>query len=58
MNTMNFVIEKVSNMIFISCKDHIFKSWEESKFTERKLANAKKKIAACYGGPVTFSRTF
>ena len=58
MNAMNFIVEKVSNMIFISSNDQVYQAWDETEFTERKLSNAKKKIAACYRIPVTFSRTF
>ncbi len=55
---MNFIVEKVSNMIFISSNDQVYQAWDETEFTERKLSNAKKKIAARYRIPVTFSRTF
>ena len=56
---MQFIIEKVANMIFISSKnDVIFRSWNVEEFTERKLNNAMKKIQACYKEPVEFIRTF
>ena len=44
-----FILEKISNMIFlVSENDVIFRSWDVSEFTERKLQNAIKKIQACY----------
>ena len=42
---MKFKIEKVANMIFITAdQDIIFKAWDITEFTERKLQNAIKKI--------------
>lgn len=55
---MKFIIEKVANMIFMTCDDIIFYSWDEEEFTERKLNNAMKKIHACYKGTVEFIKTF
>lgn len=53
-----FIVEKVSNMIFISCEGQVYKAWDEEEFTERKLANAEKKLRACHNYPVKFTRTF
>ena len=40
---MKFKIEKVANMIFITAdQDIIFKAWDITEFTERKLQNAIK----------------
>ena len=47
---MTFIIEKVSNMIFINSGETIFKAWDEREFTERKLSNAIKKISDNYPG--------
>lgn len=55
---MKFNVEKVSNMILISSNDVVFKAWDESEFTERKLNNAMKKIQSCYQYKVEFVRTF
>lgn len=56
---MEFTIEKVSNMVFVtsSC-GVIFNAWDESEFTERKLANAIRKIQNNYNGTAVFERTF
>jgi len=55
---MNFTVEKVSNMVFISCDNQVFYAWDLEEFTERKLANAEKKLRAYYSRPVTFTRAF
>lgn len=59
---MTFTIEKVSNTIFIVADcGTIFKTWYADEFTERKLANAMKKITkdlSGYGQTATFIRTF
>lgn len=40
-----YIIEKVSNMIFITTPgDIVFYAWDESEFTQRKLNNAIKKL--------------
>lgn len=56
---MEFKIEKVSNMIFITgdC-DVVFKEWDETEFTERKLKNAMNKLNKFYCGKATFIRMF
>lgn len=59
-----FIFEKVANMIFLSSLDNegksdtIFRSWEESDFTERKAKNAMKQIQSNYQYKVEFVRTF
>ena len=55
---MNFKIEKVANMVFISCEDVIFNAWNVEDFTERKLKNAMSKIQNNYNGTVEFTRVF
>lgn len=56
---MKFTIEKVANMVFItSTYGTIFKAWDEHDFTERKLANAMKKISNNLNGNAEFTRTF
>lgn len=53
-----FIIEKVSNMIFLSTEDLVFYAWDESTFTERKLNNAMNKIKKSYQNKVEFVRMF
>lgn len=53
-----FKIEKVSNMIFITKEEQIFKAWDEEEFTEKKLQNAMKKIQSNYDDEIKFVRTF
>ena len=56
---MKFTIEKVANMVFITSDcGTIFKTWNESEFTERKLVNAKRKISDNLNGNAEFIRTF
>lgn len=56
---MKFEIEKVANMIFITAEqDIIFKAWDITEFTERKLQNAIKKINRELNGNAEFIRTF
>ena len=55
---MNFKVEKVANMIFISNGDTIFKAWNEDDFTEKKLNNAMNKIANNYNGTAKFEKLF
>lgn len=56
---MKFTVEKVANMIFIvSDCDTIFKAWDETEFTERKLKNAMKKISDNLNGNAEFKITF
>ena len=56
---MKFKIEKVANMIFITAdQDIIFKAWDITEFTERKLQNTIKKINGHYNGKAEFIRTF
>lgn len=56
---MKFKIEKVANMIFITAdQDIIFKAWDITEFTEKKLQNAIKKINGHYNGKAEFIRTF
>ncbi|MBR6678696.1 MAG: hypothetical protein IKL58_00385 [Phascolarctobacterium sp.] len=56
---MTFTLEKVSNMIFLTTdQDVIFKAWDASEFTERKLANAIRKLQACYVGKIQLIRKF
>lgn len=57
---MTFVLEKISNMIFLTAQnaDVIFKAWDIDEFTERKLANATKKLQACYVEPIKIIRKF
>lgn len=55
---MTFKIEKVANMIFITSDcDTIFKAWDETEFTEKKLKNAMKKIQDNLNGNATFINT-
>lgn len=46
---MDFTVSKVANLICLTTddKETLFKSWHEEDFTERKLANAIKKIEKC-----------
>lgn len=46
MTHSDYVIEKVSNMVFISKGDIVFKSWDVDDFTEKKLQNAIKNLKA------------
>lgn len=56
---MKFKVEKVANMIFITSEcDTIFKAWDESDFTERKLKNAIAKIKNNLCGNAEFERLF
>lgn len=56
---MKFIIEKVSNMVFITSEqDTVFEAWDETEFTERKLKNAMKRLSNNYCGNVEFVRTF
>ena len=53
---MKFEIQKVGNMVFLVADgDVIFKAWDEYSFSERKLENAKKRIANDLNGRVTFT---
>lgn len=53
---MKFEIQKVGNMVFLVADgDVIFKAWDEYSFSERKLENAKKRIANALNGKVTFT---
>lgn len=53
---MKFEIKKVGNMVFLVADgDVIFKAWDEYSFSERKLENAKKRIANDLNGNVTFA---
>ena len=53
---MKFEIQKVGNMVFLVADgDVIFKAWDEFSFSERKLENAKKRIANDLNGNVTFT---
>lgn len=52
---MIFEIQKVGNMVFlVADEDVIFKAWDEYTFTERKLENAKRRIANDLNGNVVF----
>ena len=53
---MSFVVEKVSEMVFISCKDSdmVVQAWDASEFTERKLKNAMKHISKNHCGNASF----
>lgn len=54
-----FILEKVSNMIFLVTEnDVVFKSWDVSEFTERKLQNAIKKIQSNYLNDLILIRKF
>ncbi|MBQ8691269.1 MAG: hypothetical protein IJ516_05545 [Phascolarctobacterium sp.] len=56
---MIFTLEKVSNMIFLTGdQDIVFKAWDESEFTERKLSNAIKKLQSCYVDKIQVIRKF
>lgn len=56
---MKFKIEKVANMIFITSDcDVIFRAWDETEFTERKLKNAMNKISVNLCGNAEFERKF
>ena len=56
---MKFTIEKVANMIFITTDcDVIFRAWDETEFTERKLKNAINQITINLCGNSEFTRTF
>ena len=56
---MTFKLERVSNMIFLTCDcDVVFKAWDVSEFSERKLSNALKKLQACYLEPIQLVREF
>ncbi len=55
---MKFTVEKVSNMIFITADGIVFKAWDKSEFTERKLNNAMKKLTNQYKGNATFEKVF
>lgn len=56
---MTFKIEKVANMIFITTDcDTIFRAWDETEFTERKLNNAINRIKKEYNGNATFEKLF
>ena len=59
---MTFEIRKTANTISIVADcGTIFKTWYADEFTERKLANAMKKIAKDlngYGQKAEFIRTF
>lgn len=56
---MTFKLERVSNMIFLTgdC-DVVFKAWDASEFSERKLSNALKKLQACYLEKIQLVREF
>lgn len=56
---MEFVVEKVSNMVFITdTQDIVWEAWDESEFTERKLKNAMKRLQKNHLCPITFERKF
>lgn len=55
---MIFKVEKISNMVFISSGETIFKAWDIEEFTERKFENAKNKIQKCHCDKVEFVRMF
>ena len=45
-------------MIYISANGIVFKAWEKSEFTERKLNSVMKKLTNQYKGNATFEKTF
>lgn len=48
-------IERCANMVFCSSDcGVIFKAWDESEFTERKMKNTMKKISDNVNGNVEF----
>lgn len=49
-----YIVERVSNMIFISRGDEVFEAWDESEFTQRKLNNAMKRIKKNHCGNAVF----
>ena len=56
---MKFTIEKISNMIFVVSEvGTVWRTWDETKFTERKLKNAMNQISKRYCGNAEFIRTF
>ena len=58
MTKVKFEFEKVANMVFLVKGDQIWRAWEESEFTERKMKNAMKKIERNYQTEVEFIKTF
>jgi len=55
---MSYTFEKIGNMVFLSGSyGIIYKAWDESEFTEKKLQNAMKKIKACDPNS-KFTKTF
>ena len=56
---MKFIIEKVSNMVFITSDcGVVFNAWDEREVTERKITNAMNKILKNLNGNAEFTRTF
>lgn len=54
-----FIIEKVSNMVFITSEcGVVFYAWNIEDYTKRKRDNAIAKLKACYNGNVCFEFGF
>ena len=49
---IEFVIEKVANMVFISSGEHIWRAWDETEVTERKINNAINRISKEHCGNI------
>ena len=58
MTKAKFEFEKVANMVFLVKGDQIWRAWEESEFTDRKMKNAMNKIRKNYQTEVEFIKTF
>lgn len=54
-----FKFEKVANMIMLVDEwDQVWRAWDETEFTVRKMNNAMKKIERNYQTEVEFIKTF
>jgi hypothetical protein len=58
MTKVKFEFEKVANMVFLVKGNQIWRAWEESEFTDRKMKNAMNKIRKNYQTEVEFIKTF
>lgn len=54
-----FEIKKVANMVMVidGC-GQVWRTWDETEFTERKMKNAVNRIKRSYQAEVEFVKTF
>ena len=58
MKMTTFTLEHIANMIFLTSGEQVWRAWDESEFTERKLNNAWKRIEKNFLGNVELVKKF